>query len=781
MYRCLRICSLQLRWAVPPRSGVLAPTTCSFPYQSRNIRRRWLSAVQPEDASVVRDTSRDPIETELAIKEELVHAEAAIDRQHEQVDPGTNCDHEAPLSEPLEGTSLIRRVFDEISTGSQYQRGAFSVNADEVVAILVEAQQGFKSGRHPKLLALGLRLQREVELLGVSPKSSLYWFISYNLLRWWDDVSPSTDVQNVLTHFTQRSEHYWQIVQTTGTRPPLNPIRRLDVLLGSLLTSAEKTLSLLYDHSGVSPYAWTVRMDALSWLRRFRWEEIQANELLLEDFWDKVNLQRDPSSWPPLRMLGPHLDLLLEDLTEDGQRQLLHVFVQGKNLNDDFILLRLVDYFTRLKDVDMALELLSKVTAAALRTKDEDLFDEKRAPVARRCTNLLLQETVVTNGQSKSFKILPRILQLGVPPTTIMYNVMIYNAVRWKLPAVAWDLVRYVRQIRVQLHVTTCFALMKDAFRRKDADRINEMLSYIQERPDIAQDEWVASYMMYMVMFLCVKHQKLGTSETWQRILNVYDRNWKRGALVRAGLLDGKEEDSQASGLEDPSPRSLAWSIYCFISAQRDEAVVDRLWAHITQRLKEGDSELKNAASDSVLFNGFMQFYGRKEDSLPKALGILQGVIESGWPVATDVTWSLAVGMLLKHRKNQAALQIWRSRLQKDKPLHANVWKQQQNFPDTEVAMEIGEVLGLELDRGLGSMGPAAELFVGSETGEQGAEDAMLDELEPPSLQTESEGDLPEQTESSQGKGRPWEWASVGDLDAIVDYAVKEPEIPSTT
>jgi hypothetical protein len=764
MYRCLRVCSPQLRWAAPPRIGGLVPAPRSLPHRFRDVRQRWLSGVSFEGPALIRDTSDDPIEVELATKEEVIHTKAAIDSQHDQEDPASSGDHEALIGIPL-------------TYGTTRQRGIFSVDADDVGAILAEAKQGFEFGRHPKLLALGLRLQREINLLGVSCTASLYWSINYNMLRWWDDASSSTDIQNFFAHFTQRSEHYWARVQSTGTRPTSNRLRQTDVLLGSLLTSAEETLSLLYDDSGHSHYPWSVRMDALSWLRNFRWEEVQAHPSHLNKFWDLINLQRDPSTWPPVRMLGHDLDLLLEDLTENGQRELLHVYMQRQDLNDDFILLRLVDYFTRLKDVDTALELLSRVTVPAIRTKDEDVLDENRAPVARRCTNLLLQETVVTNGQSKSFRILPRILQLGVPPTTVMYNVMIYNAVRWKLPDVAWDLVNYVRQMRVPLHVTSCFALMRDAFRRKDAERINEMLSYVQERPEIARDEWVASYMMYMVTSLCVRHQKLGTSETWKRVLNVYDRNWNRGPLVRAGLLDAKEDNAQASGLRDPSPRSLAWTIYCFVTAQRDVAVVDRLWDYITQRLKEDDIELKNAASDCVLFNAFMQFYGRYEDSLPKALGILQGVIEGGWPVATDLTWSLAVGMLLKHRKKKAALQIWHLRLQNDKPLYENSWKQQENYPDTEVAMEIREAFDLEMKRELGSMRPEAKLSDIPETVEQGIEAAMLGEPVP--SQTEGGSDLFGETGRSQGQSRPWEWNSAGNLDAIINYAVKNPEIPS--
>lgn len=533
------------------------------------------------------------------------------------------------------------------------------------------------------------------------------------------------------------------------------------------MTSAEAALAAL---SSSYQLHFLIRADCLFYLRNSRWDEVQATPEQEELFWREVDMLRDTAVWPPTLMLDRHLDLLLQHAPEDQQRELVKHYLDKYPSPPDQALLYLVDVSTRLKDVDLALSLLKRVTPETLQCLQEDIPEEKhRLPVAKRCTKLLQLESVESDGYTQSFKILPQILRLGVPPDTVMYNLIIRNAVRLELPAIGWDIFQYAREQGVRLDEITHLMLLKDAFTRKDTPRVNEMLSILQERPDLSQFPRIAGYMMYIVMTLCRRQHSLGAGETWHRILNVYDHTWNRRSLIKAGLLKESQDNAKSSALQDPPPESLAFVIFCYLASQKDEARVNRLWEHLTQRLDDGDQELRAAAHHPAFFVGFIAFYGRRHKSLSKASGILQVLLQNEWCVVTDLTWSITVGVFLKHGQIEAAEKIWRLRLQKNRLLVADIWNfHLERFPDTEVGSQIREALDVSWDGEEGGLGIQSEDLGISET-------AAMEEIT-----SIEDTDLPQSgLFAGPAPNQEWEamkWDSDGDLDSIISLATKKAE-----
>ena len=529
-----------------------------------------------------------------------------------------------------------------------------------------------------------------------------YWSVNYRILRWKNEDYPG--VHRVIANHTERAFDFVQSPATIGDLPitskwnqicdNVEAAQLLSVLIGCLASSAKATLEVIRCISEIRASTWffrfTERADVLFTLRCDRWEEIHEDTNLTGIFWDEVHKLRLATGWLywPSRPFHPrYLDLLLQNITVEEQQALITRYLDKYSDLNDSALLYLVDCFTRWKQVDAALSVLRKLSPEGL---------ERRPDIASRCTNLLMLETVEKDGGSYAFKILPAILEFGIVPDDLIYDLATQNSVFFQLPGVAWDIYRHAKSQGAYIGPRAHQMLLKDSYLRKDTNALNEILSIIQESPALYQNPGINMYMVNIVRGICMYQRQSGPAESLSRILAVYDKAYSRAALARAGIIPKARVMHGNSELPDAEGLTLAFMIFSFVMVQKDVRIVTQLWNGLVARMKRGDRDILAAGRNSVMYAGFMCFYSKHRNTIPSALGILRYMLESEMCVPGDIEWSIMVGMFLKRGSHESAEEIRKLMLQRGVPVTEHAWRHiLLLYPHTEIAQEVMRILGL--------------------------------------------------------------------------------------
>ncbi len=556
---------------------------------------------------------------------------------------------------------------------------------------------------------------------------NVFWYVNYHLLRWIN--GEHRDVEKVLAIHRQRAKLFarrgsWQMntrwTQVHTRRPTLG----LSIIIGSLAHSAKQALTLLGSIPN-RPSLYFVHADSLFFLRQSRWEEIQTEAKLAKRFWDQVERSRDVTCWPKQPIRAWHLDLLLQNIPQEEQHRMLSAYLDKYEHLDDLRLLYIVDCYTRLKDVDASLSILRRVSQTTLQRKGST--QQKSWAVAPRFTNLLKLESVEQAGESHSFKVLPAILELGVPPDDLIYDLVTQNSIKFELPAVAWDVFRYARAQGALIGPQTHLMLLKDSYLRRNATTLNEMLSIIQQSPELYQHPPINAYMMNIIRGICIYERGSGPAEALARMLAVYDKAYTRAPLARVGIIPDVQARQGNPDLPEPKSLPFAFMIFSYIMVQKDQVVVTRFWERLVSKMNQGDRELLAAARHPVFYDGFICFYSKTEQTISRALSILRYMLASETCLPGDITWSIVIGMFLRHGKEESAENIRQLMLQRGVSVTGKAWQQVLlSYPHTELAQEVKKILRLE-PKPKATNNPSVQNDDGSETDISGTSEGFVD------------------------------------------------------
>jgi len=418
------------------------------------------------------------------------------------------------------------------------------------------------------------------------------------------------------------------------------------LLVGALWDSAKLSLHLL-EVLPKLPRDFQIRMQCLFYIEQTYGDEIKGNEELSEQYHAQIHLQSDPKIWPST-VVPTHLDLLIRYLPFEQGEATVHTYLEKHPSLPWRTSLYFVDHFTRRNRVDDALEMLARLPSEFLAASGPR--------VLQRCANLLLLDTVDESEHAKNFKILPKVLMLGIRPNAILHNIVMRNAMKAGLPNVAWDLYCYMRSEGLEVNVGGHIAILRDAFLRQDVPRLNEIMTVIHQQEDLIRDPDINAYMMNIVRVVCFSERRTTPDEAFSRLLALYDRAFDREPLSRLRLVNPRVH--QNVNVSQPGPVSLGFTLWSYVLVHREERPVDALWERLTKFVLRGDPHILEAAKHDVFYNGFILFYTRSSSTIAKALNVLRYMLEQDLCMPTARTWSLLMCGFLRHGQEGAADQV---------------------------------------------------------------------------------------------------------------------------
>jgi pentatricopeptide repeat protein len=459
-----------------------------------------------------------------------------------------------------------------------------------------------------------------------------------------------------------------------------------DILVGCLLVGASLTLRVL---EGLPPVAndFTIRMDCLLKLRREPklWLEIQEDTKhnLMERFLEELKNQRLTDHLPRSELNPGHAELILGHCTNKSGSEFFERYLATYVDRHFELLVIFIDYFTKWENQEQALRAMQLIAPSELEASDQ------LPSFMQRCTNLLKFDTIDIQEESKNFKILPQLLELGMKPDTTIHNMIIMNAIRCNVHQVGWDLYEYLEAENLETDSVTHLILMKDAFARQDVSSLNKILSAIHKREDLYHSSYLVGCTMNIIRIIHTYEKLSHPIETFSHVLNVHNRAWKPDVYIKLQMIRRSEITVLPdTDLPSPPPDALAWTIlqYCLIQ-QQNQGLVDRLWDILQRAISAGEPQIVSAAAHEALYGGFIVFYGRSPRNLGRAVDIVQHMLNNEHCQPTALTWMRLMGGYLRQGQQQEAEQIRQLMLRRGiSPKTKELAWLQADWPGTEVA-----------------------------------------------------------------------------------------------
>ncbi|KAF7509895.1 hypothetical protein GJ744_007406 [Endocarpon pusillum] len=424
-------------------------------------------------------------------------------------------------------------------------------------------------------------------------------------------------------------------------------IRWPHIMLKCLTVSTEQALRFLLV-TDIKPFpTFESVMDVLLYLRRARAHEINAKPELGKLYQQVLSRQRQPRRWI-YHIERKHLDLLLEDCSAD-QGKVLFKKLLGANIYLTYhCMLIFMDFFTRIGEIDLALRALNRIDPDVRLRSDQRLLS--------RCTNLLKLDSISSDEGSPNFRILPQILKAGVKTNLVLHNMILKNAVNMGASIVAWDLFHYLRDHDLPTDARTYLVLMQDALARQDVEGLEELITAIWARNDLIANPHLIAFTLTVIR-VQGQESKLSPTVVFSDMLALYGRTFSRAPLLHLEMVSGSSPSAFNQHQVVPDMDTLAYVVHSYILAQQSPTVVQSLWDRTEQLHSEEDQLALGLAQCLPFYDGFIAFFARRIQTLPKCLQIVQLMLDRKIsPSAT--TWGILALAFTRYGQLEAAGEV---------------------------------------------------------------------------------------------------------------------------
>jgi hypothetical protein len=454
--------------------------------------------------------------------------------------------------------------------------------------------------------------------------------------------------QHALDTYRYRAREFVNALSET-TPDPTDASVILSTLIGCLGNSPLDTLRVLSSHLEVPFYA---RADCLFHLRHIpaRWTETLNDPELHRMYNSTLNMLRDYKRWKELQTLSPkHMALMLENLSPKDAGHLLRHWEETfpRMLDHEAVWLALT--YTRLGHHGDAVRALGKVSSDLLQSPNESLM--------KAYISLLKTDSIEKQSTKRSFRILPSLLELGLPPLDIVQNMVVQNTAKSGLTSQAFDLFGSLEAQNVPISGQTITTLLKQSMIKGDVKVMNKLMTIAQSRDDLACNPYVMAAMMGVVRHVAYGKRQLGPETCLSYLLSIYDRAYNRKALVRVGILRPDQVEAGNSGLPDAHPVALQNFIYSFVLTQTHEVRVREIWEHVVGILAGRDEKMIESLRESKfthttqMFHAFLLFYQRSPYTLDAMLEVLQYMLKHHPELVEIPAWAIVIHGFLRHRQ----------------------------------------------------------------------------------------------------------------------------------
>ena len=487
-----------------------------------------------------------------------------------------------------------------------------------------------------------------------------------------------------------------------------------ETMLWALHKSPERALKLL-DASITTPRLRPSRHvveDCIDYLSAFYLEEKNSPDLLKIDTLLRIFCNVAEASVGRLGYTLPFpqhaLYLLLRKCDYHQAKFLFETFHKQNIVIHENTLLHFLERFLTMGNISLSMEILR-----ILVTSGADVASDR---VQSACVKLLRFPFPIEDRYNIQSRILAEMLEIGIRPSIIVYNVILLNTIEAGDYQTAWNMFEIARANSLRPDVVTYSIMLKGAKQNLDSAVVNRVIRDVEEDGSLLQDQILVRDLLDAVFALEMSTKK---PSVFTALFRTYARYCDVRPLQELGMVSKDFEISpkHQREIQAPSSRTLGLMILAYLKQHLDSNSDFLQYRYMRYRtlIQQRHPIIAPLAQTDHISNAFVLAFGRKLQSLEFCTVVIKhmlqppGVEHDGKPVKiaspTVQTWSILIAAYFRHGQKLAAekvLKMMEARgLQPNKVTWNTVisgYSQMQDVDNVVGAMQKMEATGFDID-----------------------------------------------------------------------------------
>ncbi|KAL4751496.1 hypothetical protein BDW72DRAFT_212718 [Aspergillus terricola var. indicus] len=332
-----------------------------------------------------------------------------------------------------------------------------------------------------------------------------------------------------------------------------------------------------------------------------------------------------PDRWPVLLMPQRPVRIYVANADRDAVHYAWNLVREKRIHMAPNTILSFVKRFTQFRDVDAALKAIEMIKEAA-----HPAFRMNSEEVVRHCCKLLTIDFVVDEGGVRNFRILPKLLELGVPPTRDLMNVVLLNAFRSGDTHVSQGILDYMKDQELEPDAYTYMALLTDAVRVGDHERFQSLLQEIQVKEELRRNPWIMTKILHAHFLTIAKRRDSDEdpSDIFYSMLDMYGRLHDITPLKELLILPPHyvqyEDDVSA-----PSVVALYIMIATYLRCVKNMGRVEQIYSRFREFVLSGHESIAPLAATDHTYNEFLVAFRNSPAGLRPAVRVIEDMQHS--------------------------------------------------------------------------------------------------------------------------------------------------------
>lgn len=315
--------------------------------------------------------------------------------------------------------------------------------------------------------------------------------------------------------------------------------------------------------------------------------------------------------------------LLLRHLDSHGAKDFYRMLLKTGNPLHEDTLLHFVDVLARAGDTDVAVQVLDRLHAIGA--------DFTQSKVESVCATLLRKNNQDKNTTWSDSKLFAHMLDLGLRPNIILYNILLQNAIDAGDSETGWRIHDMMLQNNVDTDAYTYSILLNDAKYRMDQEAINRILSITSERNLINNQHLITDllhtrFLMYERDTQTRKFGEKKVAAPFEPMLSIYSRCFDIEPLATIApeiqAYGALMHQSPSNHIYPPKPTLVVMLIALLRSFDHHQQVA-MFYDHFRMLVLEKNPAVLPLLDSTHVYDAIIMALGRSSKTLPMCTQVI--------------------------------------------------------------------------------------------------------------------------------------------------------------
>ncbi|KAI1929645.1 hypothetical protein LOZ65_001733 [Ophidiomyces ophidiicola] len=462
----------------------------------------------------------------------------------------------------------------------------------------------------------------------------------------------------------------------------INPVEKANMWPGIaiwLLLFSPRNILIFLESTYTWPYPpFRMISECFLYIQAFLSGELTSNSQFNHNYLDLLRRLLAPHAWPALSVSQSGIRIYLQHCEPKEFLNAFETVARRDVLATIDTLLYFMDQFNKSNDSRNSLRALQLIAS-------QGITDIKFEDVAHRCTKLLTMDFVVDEAGTRSFKLLPEILNLGIRPERPMLNVVMQNACKLNDPDMAWDI---FSSSPIPPDVYTYMILLNDATKRGDSKRIEDCYRLLASNSAIRQEPYVISKILHgLYTHLC--STKPGAElRAFNTMLHMYSSYHDPQPLKDLNIIQEEDAIVETGEVSPPSAHALTIMISAYLRLYRNTTRIMELYNRFCKLVREGHDSIGQLAETDHTYNDFLMALQPDVRMIAQSVSIVENMYSplpktaflktQNRPIIqclpTIRTWNILLNTAINHGRMGIVRAICQTMRDHDVEMDVSIW-----------------------------------------------------------------------------------------------------------